>query len=363
MTKYQPSITEWFAAIGKRRESNIFRKEDNQKADRLEILYQTIGLRYERPEKLLARDLTDQTPTFTKILRERSNEPCAIRLVPKRGNLPKIRKRGLSIRECYYSWFLKQKINPDNYTAYICPHSENILWSAIFVINKQTIFGEIIQGRPSQLTHGETNNLLYQFRYNYRLWKWSKKDPQVQKVVSRMIKRLKVPPKSQRNQLRKVLKAQFSHNYLIGYFEAVVWPDNKVYFMDYNRLLSKYIPTPPPFPLRSKQKDAIIYGIASYPGIVKGKVKIVNHKIVRKVHLSPQEILICDYTDARYLPLMKKAAAIITNRGGILSHASIIAREFKKPCVINTKIATKRLKNGDEVRVDANRGIINKDKL
>ena len=55
---------------------------------------------------------------------------------------------------------------------------------------------------------------------------------------------------------------------------------------------------------------------------------------------------------------MQKAAAIVTNRGGILTHAAIVARELGKPCVIGTKNATKILKDGDEVEVDADKGAV-----
>ncbi|TSC78406.1 MAG: pyruvate, water dikinase [Parcubacteria group bacterium Gr01-1014_29] len=55
---------------------------------------------------------------------------------------------------------------------------------------------------------------------------------------------------------------------------------------------------------------------------------------------------------------MHKAGAFIIDAGGILSHAAIVARELKKPCVIGTKIATKVLKNGDLVEVDADNGIV-----
>ncbi|MDO8581302.1 MAG: PEP-utilizing enzyme, partial [bacterium] len=61
-----------------------------------------------------------------------------------------------------------------------------------------------------------------------------------------------------------------------------------------------------------------------------------------------------------FLSLMVKAGAIVTDAGGILSHAAITARELKKPCVIGTKIATKVFKDGDRVEVDAERGIIKK---
>jgi pyruvate, water dikinase len=55
---------------------------------------------------------------------------------------------------------------------------------------------------------------------------------------------------------------------------------------------------------------------------------------------------------------MKKAAAIVTDVGGITCHAAIISRELKIPCVIGTKVATKVIKDGDIVEVDATKGTV-----
>ena len=59
-----------------------------------------------------------------------------------------------------------------------------------------------------------------------------------------------------------------------------------------------------------------------------------------------------------FIGAMEKAAAFVTDEGGITCHAAIIAREMKKPCIIGTKNATKVLKDGDIVEVDANTGIV-----
>ncbi len=69
-------------------------------------------------------------------------------------------------------------------------------------------------------------------------------------------------------------------------------------------------------------------------------------------------VLVAGQTRPNLLPAIKKASAIVTDEGGILSHAAIVSRELKIPCVIGTKIATKILKNGDLVEVDANKGIV-----
>jgi pyruvate,water dikinase len=55
---------------------------------------------------------------------------------------------------------------------------------------------------------------------------------------------------------------------------------------------------------------------------------------------------------------MKKAAAIVTDVGGITSHAAIVSRELQIPCVIGTGNATKIIKDGDRVEVDANNGFV-----
>lgn len=97
--------------------------------------------------------------------------------------------------------------------------------------------------------------------------------------------------------------------------------------------------------------------VASWGPLLRGIVKII---------ISPDdfskfkdgEILVAPETTPDYVPIMKRAVAIITDVGGITSHAAIVSRELGKPCIIGTKIATKILKDGDLAEVDANNGIV-----
>ena len=57
---------------------------------------------------------------------------------------------------------------------------------------------------------------------------------------------------------------------------------------------------------------------------------------------------------------MQRAAAFVTNEGGMISHAAIVARELKKPCIVGSKIATEVLKDDDLVEVNANHGWVRK---
>jgi pyruvate,water dikinase len=70
------------------------------------------------------------------------------------------------------------------------------------------------------------------------------------------------------------------------------------------------------------------------------------------------DILVSIATNPDIVPAMKKAGAIVTEQGGITSHAAIVSRELGTPCVIGTKIATKVFKDGDIVEVDANKGTV-----
>ncbi len=98
-------------------------------------------------------------------------------------------------------------------------------------------------------------------------------------------------------------------------------------------------------------------GIPASQGIVRGKVRrVMGHKHISLIKKG--EILVSPMTMPDFMPAMKKAAAFVTDEGSLTCHAAIIAREMKKPCIVGTKIATQLLKDGMEVEVNADKGII-----
>lgn len=72
------------------------------------------------------------------------------------------------------------------------------------------------------------------------------------------------------------------------------------------------------------------------------------------------EILVTPMTTPDFVIIMRKAAAIVTDEGGLSCHAAIVSRELNVPCIIGTKHATQLLKDGDMVEVDAENGEVNK---
>ncbi|MFA4954024.1 MAG: PEP-utilizing enzyme [Patescibacteria group bacterium] len=106
-------------------------------------------------------------------------------------------------------------------------------------------------------------------------------------------------------------------------------------------------------------KEAVneLRGQVASVGKVKGLAKLVFTKSdLHKV--DEGDILVSPMTRPDFLSAMILSAAFITDEGGITCHAAIVSREMKKPCIIGTKIATKVLKDGDEVEVDADNGIV-----
>jgi pyruvate,water dikinase len=83
---------------------------------------------------------------------------------------------------------------------------------------------------------------------------------------------------------------------------------------------------------------------------------VVSAKYISKVQKG--DVLVAPMTRPEHLPAMRRAAAIITDEGGITCHAAIVSRELGIPCIIGTKIATKVLQDGQTVEVDADKGVV-----
>jgi len=113
----------------------------------------------------------------------------------------------------------------------------------------------------------------------------------------------------------------------------------------------------------TKKKELV--GQVANIGYYVGRVKIIpfdlKGNIQKKItEMKKGDVLVTGSTGPEMILACKKAGAIVTEEGGITSHAAIISRELKIPCVIGTKIATQVLKDGDKIEVDAFKGIVRK---
>jgi len=103
--------------------------------------------------------------------------------------------------------------------------------------------------------------------------------------------------------------------------------------------------------------SANLTGLPVYHGYASGPVRIVHTKNDLTV-FQKGDILVAPTVGTWMIPAVEKSAAIITDAGGVLSHTAIVAREFRKPCIVSTKNATKILKNGQNILVDTKKNRI-----
>lgn len=354
LLKTQISLTEWLENI-KHSDTATIRKEDNEKRERLRVLNELIGLPFDKPTQFKAIELTEDNQAFANFLRERGDELCALRLMPIEGDLPKLRMRGKTIRDAF-AWYKEQTIDPTKYRADFVPHPPDHTWATIFVVNEHGIQGEIIYGCHSQLTQGfiDEGSEPIAFRFDFKSWSTKPKNPDAEVYLKKLVEYIHVPVKSDQAKLTKALGASFINDYIEGYWESA---DSSmgVWFIDYSQAFGKMLKD---LVVRTDSgTDAIVTGQTGSTGTATGPVKIVRPDQL-DTPFPDGAILVCNVTTPEYVPLMQKAAAIVTDQGGILSHAAIVSRELKVPCVVGTGNATSKLKNGQVVIVDATNGTV-----
>ena len=98
-------------------------------------------------------------------------------------------------------------------------------------------------------------------------------------------------------------------------------------------------------------------GYPGAPGIVEGPARVIT-SFEDFPKLKHGEILVCPYTATAWTPLFPKIKGVVTDTGGMLTHAAITAREYRIPAVVGTWRATKSIKDGDLIRVDGNLGVV-----
>ncbi|MDB9538130.1 glycerol-3-phosphate acyltransferase [Anabaenopsis arnoldii] len=116
--------------------------------------------------------------------------------------------------------------------------------------------------------------------------------------------------------------------------------------------------TPPhPLPPSPLYSDQVLQGIPASHGQAEGRIKIVRD-LQELPEVDSHTILVVPYTDSGWAPLLVRAGGLISEAGGRLSHGAIVAREYGIPAVMDVYNATVRLRDGQRVRIDGSRGII-----
>ena len=115
--------------------------------------------------------------------------------------------------------------------------------------------------------------------------------------------------------------------------------------------------TPTPSATPSGTQAPLVRGLGASPGAATGRVRVLA-KIEQSAQLQPGEVLVATMTSPDWVPLMRRAAAIVTDAGGMTSHAAIVSRELGIPCVVGTRTATRTLRDGMQVTVNGKDGTV-----
>jgi pyruvate,water dikinase len=111
--------------------------------------------------------------------------------------------------------------------------------------------------------------------------------------------------------------------------------------------------------VKLSEAKIVARGLPASPGVAAGIARVLfNPKSPEAMEFKQGDILVTKMTDPDWVPLMKKAAAIVTDEGGMTSHAAIVSRELGVPCIVGTGNATKVIVTGTEITVDGGRGVI-----
>jgi rifampicin phosphotransferase len=112
-----------------------------------------------------------------------------------------------------------------------------------------------------------------------------------------------------------------------------------------------------PEPQTPSEGADVLHGVAASAGIATGKARVILRADTDE-QVQTGEILVAPFTDPGWTLYFVPAAGIVTDQGGLLSHGSIIAREYGIPAVVNVPGATRIIRTGQMLRVDGNRGIV-----
>ncbi len=103
--------------------------------------------------------------------------------------------------------------------------------------------------------------------------------------------------------------------------------------------------------------EPILHGLAASPGVASGNARVLT-SIAEAAKLADGDVLVAQMTAPDWVPLMRRASAIVTDRGGSTCHAAIVSRELGIPAVVGAEFATSKLRDGQVVTVDGGRGLV-----
>jgi len=339
------SLQKWDKIIGRyfNRRLRIERSKDREK-----IYRQLDEMGLPREQSVVFRFGCFPTKNNLKQAIEKLGRPYWISAVPNPekdhlNRLSKLRIYGLKT-----GWKFVEKIRGKaNYKIIISQYADNPTFKGSGLVSKcgKGIIEFITGDRHYILTRGftETDPLLFN----------QEKIVRYSTTISR----------EYQNKLVKLLNGNYGH---FEFQYGTIKNHEELTFFDYNlepayldidRIwadLRKYFES-------TLGNNQIIKGLPASPGKATGRVITLHHEDFHMFNgVKKGDIIVSDTTTPEMTPVMKKAAGIITDLGGVTSHAAIVCRELGIPCIVGTKKATEILQTDQKVSINANKGLVTK---
>lgn len=145
-----------------------------------------------------------------------------------------------------------------------------------------------------------------------------------------------------------------------GYHAEVAFRKERRAHYETLSVVTEWMGTPVPMALDHGDGDdgPELTGIGGSPGVAEGIARVVLDPGALEDPIEPGEILVCHTTDPSWVSLFMGADAMVVDIGSVMSHAAIVARELGVPCVLNVGNGTRRISDGDRLRVDGGTGVV-----
>ncbi|MDP3742291.1 MAG: PEP-utilizing enzyme [Candidatus Micrarchaeota archaeon] len=338
------SMTNWMQEIKKHFNTDMNLQpaidEDLEKFPRLAKLNAEVGTPIDRPQNIPVDEFLKGGENFERFFAENCKSGrYSIKAQPLekfKNTLFRNRLHGVTQQEAIE--FVKNlKPDPFHYSIQIWEYFDSIA-GGIFTVSERGIYGEFTKGKHFNLTQG-IEAPITSF-VNFRTNEFSISDYSLASVALAAFNLVKA-----KHTVNMGNYPTFN-DYLAGYFEFIYYGDGGYRFIDYNTTSV----------MNNIRNIEIKKGNCASPGKATGIARHIKSE-VDFAKFCEGDVLIAEFTNPAFVPIMAKASAIITTKGGLLSHAAIISRELKKPCLVGMKKAFEYFPDGSVVEVDGDNGI------
>lgn len=336
-------MSEWLES-STRRDALI--AEDASKRSRLATLRSRAQVPSVTTVRFPYRELLEYSARIGEFAETCGDEFYALRLNPRSAGQV-LRERGRTVQELI-RWARGLQASADSYECLFERHVESRS-STIFVCAGNGVWGEFHDGPLLELNRGSGSDAVIRFSSP-----WQETGFALPELVESAIRYLEISDENVRRALADECGATFAGNQLLGYFEVIRDASGELWFVDYNRLL--IADSPETRHGREPSQGVVLKGQTGARGKGRGTVLHAPSSGVKRV---PQDtVLVTRATRPELIGMMASSRAVVTEVGGVLSHAAIACRELGVPCVVGVKGATSSLTEGVEVIVDADAGTI-----